>query len=158
MSTLLHNLSDNKPTELPNAAEMRFGIIVSQWNSEITFSLRDGAIDTLLKNGAKPENIIVKYVPGSFELIYAAKYLSEHTFVDAVIGLGCVVRGETPHFDYVCQGVTQGFAALNAEGTMPFIFGLLTTDNQQQAADRAGGKYGNKGAECAETAIRMVQF
>jgi 6,7-dimethyl-8-ribityllumazine synthase len=158
MATEFHNLSEYNPNELPNASSMRFGILVSEWNSEITFRLRDGAFSTLVKNGVKPENIFIQYVPGSFELVYAAGRMAKQLKPDAVIGLGCVVRGETPHFDYVCRGVTQGFAALNAQGEIPFIFGLLTTDTMQQSIDRAGGKYGNKGDECAVAAIKMTVF
>jgi 6,7-dimethyl-8-ribityllumazine synthase len=156
MATEFHNLSDYDPHTLPDAREMRFGIVVSEWNGEITFSLLEGALATLRKNGVKPENIRMVYVPGSFELVYAAKKLSKAFRPDAVIGLGCVVRGETPHFDYVCMGVTQGFAALNAEGDIPYIFGLLTTDTMQQATDRAGGRHGNKGDECAVAAIKAA--
>jgi 6,7-dimethyl-8-ribityllumazine synthase len=158
MATQFHNLSDYDPDTLPCAQEMRFGIVVSEWNDLITFKLLDGAIATLQKNGVKPENINTVYVPGSFELIYAAKKLSRDFRPNAVIGLGCVIRGETPHFNYVCQGVTQGFAALNAEGDIPYIFGLLTTENMQQAADRAGGRYGNKGDECAIAAIKAASL
>jgi len=158
MATEYHNLSDYNPNELPDASNMRVGILVSEWNSEITFRLRDGAFSTLVKNGVKPENIYIRYVPGSFELVYAASRMAKQLKPDAVIGLGCVVRGETPHFDYVCQGVTQGFSALNAQGEIPFIFGLLTTDTMQQSIDRAGGKYGNKGDECAVAAIKMTVF
>ncbi|MDR1562032.1 MAG: 6,7-dimethyl-8-ribityllumazine synthase [Dysgonamonadaceae bacterium] len=156
MATQCHNLSDYNPSTLPDAREMKFGIVVSEWNSEITFRLRDGAIATFKENGVKPENIHVVYVPGSFELIYAVKKLSLYLRPDAVVGFGCVIRGETPHFDCVCGGVTQGFAKLNAEGDIPYIFGLLTTDNMQQAVDRAGGRYGNKGDECAVAAIKAA--
>jgi len=158
MATEYHNLSDYNPNELPDASNMRVGILVSEWNSEITFRLRDGAFSTLVKNGVKPENIYIRYVPGSFELVYAASRMAKQLKPDAVIGLGCVVRGETPHFDYVCQGVTQGFSALNTQGEIPFIFGLLTTDTMQQSIDRAGGKNGNKGDECAVAAIKMTVF
>jgi 6,7-dimethyl-8-ribityllumazine synthase len=161
MATALHNLSVYNPETVPDASGMRFAVIVSEWNCEITEKLKEGAVDTLLKHGAKPENITVIYVPGSFELVYAAKRIRRvgmNGFPDAVIGLGCVIRGETPHFDYVCAGVTQGFAALNAEGDIPYIFGLLTTDTLQQSVDRAGGKHGNKGDECAVTAIKMAEL
>lgn len=158
MATEFHNLSDFDPNSLPDASEMHFAIVVSEWNSDITFKLKDGAYDTLIKAGAKPENITITYVPGSFELIYGAKRVVESIRPDAIIGLGCVVRGDTPHFDYVCSGVTQGFAKMNTAGDIPYIFGLLTTDNMQQAIDRAGGKYGNKGDEAAITAIKMAQF
>ena len=158
MATEFHNLSEYDQNSIPNAAKMRFAIVVSEWNSEITFKLRDGARNTLIKSGAKPEDITIIYVPGSFELIYGAKRIAESIRPDAVIGLGCVIRGETPHFDYVCSGVTQGFAQLNAKGDIPFIFGLLTNNTMQQSIDRAGGKYGNKGDEATITAIKMVKI
>ncbi|GHT14036.1 6,7-dimethyl-8-ribityllumazine synthase [Bacteroidia bacterium] len=158
MATQYQNLSEYDPEMIPDASGMRFAIVVSEWNSEITDKLRGGAYDTLIKLGAKPENIQVAYVPGSFELVYAAKRIVGSIKPHAVIGLGCVIRGDTPHFDYVCSGVTQGFTQLNAEGDIPYIFGLLTTDNRQQAIDRAGGKYGNKGDECAIAAIKMAHF
>ena len=158
MATEFHNLSEYDPNTLPDASKMRFAIVVSEWNSEITFKLRDGARNTLIKSGVKPENITIIYVPGSFELIYGAKRVVESIRPDAVIGLGCVIRGDTPHFDYVCSGVTQGFAQLNAKGDIPFIFGLLTNNTMQQSIDRAGGKYGNKGDEAAITAIKMVKI
>ncbi|MDR1631384.1 MAG: 6,7-dimethyl-8-ribityllumazine synthase [Dysgonamonadaceae bacterium] len=156
MATELQNLSVYDLGIVPDASNMHFAVVVSEWNSKITGNLRDGACNTLLRYGVKPENITVVSVPGSFELVYAAKRVAGCIRPDAVIGLGCVIRGETPHFDYVCAGVTQGFSALNTEGDIPYIFGLLTTDNLQQAIDRAGGKYGNKGEECAVTAIRMA--
>ncbi len=158
MATAYKNLSDYNPNQIPDASNMRFGIVISEWNSEITGKLKDGAYNTLIKHGAKPENIFVYYVPGSFELIYGAKLMADRLKPDAMIGLGCVIRGETPHFDYVCSGVTQGFAKLNAKGTIPFIFGLLTNDTMKQSVDRAGGIHGNKGDEAAITAIKMVQF
>jgi len=158
MATQYQNLSDYDPNQVPDASTMSFGIVVSEWNSEITNKLRDGAYNTLIRHGAKPENITVAYVPGSFELIYGAKRLATSKEPDAIIGLGCVIRGETPHFDYVCSGVTQGFANLNVQGNIPFIFGLLTNDTMQQSVDRAGGIHGNKGDETAITAIKMVDF
>lgn len=158
MATVYKNLSDYDATQIPDISEMKFGIVVSEWNTEITGKLKDGAYNTLLQNGAKPENITVCSVPGSFELIYGAKLLADRVKPDAVIGLGCVIRGETPHFEYVCSGVTQGFAKLNAKGTIPFIFGLLTNDTMQQSIDRAGGIHGNKGDEAAITAIKMIEF
>ena len=152
------DLSKYDKDSVPSASEMTFGIVVSDWNSDVTFSLLQGARDTLIKHGADPENICEFHVPGSFELVYASKRVSEELDVDAVIALGCVVRGGTPHFDYVCQGTTNGLSKLNTEGTIPFIFGLLTTDDMQQSLDRAGGKLGNKGVEAAITAIKMVDF
>ncbi len=150
------NLSDYDSGRVPSAAEMRFGIVVSDWNSEITMSLLDGAIKTLKIHEASENNILVKHVPGSFELPLAAQFIAEYDDVDAVICLGCVIQGETPHFTYICQGITQGITQLNLEYNIPFIFGVLTTGNRQQALDRAGGKHGNKGDEAAVTAIKMA--
>jgi 6,7-dimethyl-8-ribityllumazine synthase len=150
------NLSAYDPKIVPDASEMRFGIVVSDWNSEVTWSLLEGAVDTLKRHGAKTKNIVVKHVPGSFELTLGAQFLAEYDDLDAVICLGCVIQGETPHFTYICQGVTQGITQLNMEYNIPFIFGVLTTLNQQQAVDRAGGKHGNKGDEAAVTAIKMA--
>jgi len=150
------NLSEYDPDSVPSADEMRFGIAVSDWNREITWALLDGAVKTLKKHGAKTKNIVVKHVPGSFELTLGAQFLAEYDDLDAVICLGCVIQGETPHFTYICQGVTQGITQLNMEYNIPFIFGVLTTLDQQQAIDRAGGKHGNKGDEAAVTAIKMA--
>ena len=158
MATQYQNLSDYNPEYVPDASAMRFAIIVSEWNPAITEKLREGACNTLLKYGVKVENIHVVYVPGSFELVYATRRIVGSIKPDAAIGLGCVVRGDTPHFEYVCSGVTKGFAQLNAEGDIPCVFGLLTTDNLQQAIDRSGGKYGNKGDEYAITAIKMAHL
>ncbi|HAQ19708.1 MAG TPA: 6,7-dimethyl-8-ribityllumazine synthase [Prolixibacteraceae bacterium] len=150
------NLSEYDLTSVPAATGMKFGIVVAEWNYEITGALARGAIDTLKIHGAKDENIILKHVPGSFELTLGAQYMAEFTDVDAVIVLGCVIQGETRHFDFICNGVTQGITNLNMKYNKPFIFGLLTTGNQQQALDRAGGKLGNKGDEAAITAIKML--
>jgi len=150
------NLSQYDLETVPSAAEMKFGIVVAEWNYEITGALAQGAVDTLKKHGAKDENIILKHVPGTFELTLGAQYLAEFTPIDAIIVLGCVIQGETRHFDFICNGVTQGITSLNMKYNKPFIFGVLTTDNQQQALDRAGGKLGNKGDEAAVTAIKMI--
>jgi 6,7-dimethyl-8-ribityllumazine synthase len=150
------NLSAYDPKIVPDASEMRFGIVVSDWNSEVTWSLLEGAVNTLKRQGAKTKNIVVKHVPGSFELTLGAQFLAEYDDLDAIICLGCVIQGETPHFTYICQGVTQGITQLNMEYNIPFIFGVLTTLDQQQAIDRAGGKHGNKGDEAAVTAIKMA--
>ena len=158
MATAYHNLSDYDFNSVPDASEMRFGIVVSEWNHHITGALLDGAVRTLKKHGAKDENILVSTVPGSFELTFASAQLVKSGKVNAVIALGCVIRGETPHFDYVCGGATQGITQLNATQDIPVIFGLITTNNMQQAEDRAGGKLGNKGDECAVTAIKMIDF
>jgi 6,7-dimethyl-8-ribityllumazine synthase len=150
------NLSDYNPEQVPEASEMRFGIVVSDWNMDVTWALLEGAVNTLKKHGAKNKNIVIKHVPGSFELTLGAQFLAEYDDLDAVICLGCVIQGETPHFTYICQGVAQGITQLNMEYNLPFIFGVLTTNNQQQAIDRAGGIHGNKGDEAAVTAIKMA--
>ena len=158
MSTLFHNLTDYNPDEIPSASKMCFGIIVSEWNSEITSALLDGCVNTLRRYGALDENIRVKSVPGSFELVYGARQMALRDELDAIIVLGSVVRGETPHFDYICQGVANGIAQINTSSNIPVIFGVLTTDNIEQAKDRCGGKLGNKGDEYAISAIKMVKF
>lgn len=158
MATAFQNLSSYNPETVPNGADMRIGIVVSEWNEAVTSKLLEGTLKTLRKHGVKEENIITDFVPGSFELTFGAKHLVENKEIDAVIALGCVVRGDTPHFDYVCSGVTQGITDMNIRYDVPFIFGLLTTDTMQQAEDRAGGRHGNKGDECAITALKMVDF
>ena len=157
MATAQKNLSVIEGT-IPSAADMRFGIVVSEWNAEITNALSKGAYETLLKYGALKENIIKVSVPGTFELTLGAQLMAENGDVDAVICLGCVIQGETPHFNYICQGVTQGITTLTMEYNMPIVFGVLTTNNLEQAQDRAGGKHGNKGDEAAVTAIKMVSL
>ena len=137
---------------------MCFGIVVSEWNSKVTGALLDGAVKTLEKHGTLPENIHVKTVPGSFELVYGAQQMCKNDGFDAIIILGCVVRGDTPHFDYICEGVTHGISYLNASQNIPVIFGLLTTNDLEQAVERSGGKFGNKGDECAVVAIKMAKF
>ena len=156
MATSLKNLSDYDPKRVPSAENMSFGIVVSEWNNNVTDDLLKGALEALIKHGAKNSNIEILHVPGSFELIAGAKMMLRQHNPDAIICLGRVIRGDTPHFDYVCQGTTQGIAQLNAQHDIPFIFGLLTTDNLQQALDRCGGRLGNKGTECAVTAIKMA--
>jgi len=156
LATQYHNLSDYDPTTMPDASAMKVGIVVAEWNYEITSKLLDGAINTLTTNGVKPSNIVVKWVPGSFELVFGARVIADGSDLDAVIVLGCVIRGDTPHFEYVCSGVTQGIMQLNLTEKIPFIFGLLTNDTMQQSIDRAGGIHGNKGDEAAVTAIKMA--
>ncbi|MGE5420256.1 MAG: 6,7-dimethyl-8-ribityllumazine synthase [Chloroflexota bacterium] len=150
------NLSQYDPSAVPNANKMRFGIVVADWNQEITWSLLQGAVNTLKKHGVTDKNLVVKHVPGSFELTVGAQFIAEYDDVDAVICLGCVIQGETPHFTYICQGVTQGITQLNIEYNIPFIFGVLTVNNKEQATERSGGKLGNKGDEAAITAIKMA--
>lgn len=156
MATKLKNLSDYDINSVPDAGNYRFAIVLAEWNHEITGALCEGAVNTLKKHGVKEDNIIVEYVPGTFELTLGAQYMAEYTDVHAVICLGCVIQGETRHFDFICHGVTKGITDLNMKYNMPFIFGVLTTDNLQQAKDRAGGIHGNKGDEAAVTAIKMV--
>ncbi len=160
MATKYHNLSDYNPNELPNAdvlARQRYAIIVADWNSDITFALLDGAIETFVKAGVKEENIKVVHVPGTVELTYAAAKVMLPDMAGIIV-IGCVIQGDTPHFDYVCQSVTQGVTLLNAKGTIPIIFSVLTTLNKQQALDRCGGCMGNKGVEGAFTAMKMANL
>lgn len=151
-----HDLSGYDPSQVPDAGGMRFGIVVADWNPEVTRSLLSGAVDTLRRHGVDAGDIVVRHVPGTFELTLGAQWLAEYDDLDGVICLGCVIQGETPHFTYICQGVTQGITQLNLDYNIPFIFGVLTTLSLQQALDRAGGKHGNKGDEAAVTAIRMA--
>ena len=150
------NLSAYDPGSVPDAGTMKFGIVVADWNADVTTALLDGAKRTLRKHGAIKKNIVIKHVPGSFELTLGAQFLAEYEDVDAVICLGCVIQGETPHFTYICQGAVQGITQLNLDYNIPFIFGVLTTATHQQAVERAGGKHGNKGDEAAVTAIKMA--
>lgn len=150
------DLSGFDPQSIPDARGMKFGIVVSDWNTGVTSSLLNGSLETLMKYGTAPSDIVVRHVPGSFELTIGAQFLAEYDDLDAVICLGCVIRGETPHFDYICQGVSYGITQLNLDYNIPFIFGVLTTENLQQALDRSGGKHGNKGDEAAVTAIKMA--
>lgn len=150
------NLSAYDLESVPSAKGMKVGIVVAEWNYEITGALAQGAVDTLKLHGVAEDDIIVKHVPGTFELPLGGQYMAEYTHADAVILIGCVIQGETRHFDFICQGVTQGTTDLNLKYNKPFIFGVLTTDNEQQALDRAGGKLGNKGDEAAVTAIKMI--
>jgi len=159
MATLHKNLSVYDKASIPNAKDFRFGIVVSEWNPEITQGLFQGAFDALLDCGAIKENIVRWNVPGSFELIYGAKKMRESfDMLDVLIVVGVVIQGETKHFDFVCQGVTQGIATLNTEGDIPVIFCVLTDNTIQQSIDRSGGKHGNKGTEAAISAIKMAQL
>ncbi|NLI24815.1 MAG: 6,7-dimethyl-8-ribityllumazine synthase [Bacteroidales bacterium] len=156
MATAGKNLSDFGTGPLPEAKGYRFGIVVAEWNQEVTGKLLEGAVNTLIRCGASKEDIQVIHVPGSFELPLGAAWLADAGKADAVICLGCVIQGETPHFTYICQGVTQGITELNLRYKIPFVFGVLTTLNLRQALDRAGGKHGNKGDEAAITALKML--
>jgi 6,7-dimethyl-8-ribityllumazine synthase len=158
MATANKNLSHYDKNTIPNAKDFRFGIVVSEWNDHITTGLYAGAQAALLDCGALPENIIRQNVPGSFELIYAAKQMMKSRDFDVIIAIGSVIKGETMHFDFVCQGVTNGIAMLNAEGDIPIIFCVLTDNNEQQSIDRSGGIHGNKGTEAAIAAIKMADL
>ncbi|WP_370425164.1 6,7-dimethyl-8-ribityllumazine synthase [Tenacibaculum dicentrarchi] len=150
------NLSYYDKTTIPNAKSFRFGIVVSEWNPEITENLHKGAIEAFLDCGAEKNNIISWDVPGSFELVYGCKKMIESQKVDAIIAIGNVIQGETKHFDFVCDGVTQGIVDLNIKYDVPVIFCVLTDNTKQQSLDRSGGKLGNKGIECAIAAIKMA--
>ena len=155
------DLSTYDANRLPSAdvlGRQRYAIIVADWNSEITYAMAQGAVDTLVKHGVPEDNIDVLHVPGAVELTYGAARVMKEERIDAVIVIGCVIQGDTPHFDYVCQSVTQGVATLNAQGKVPVIFSVLTTLDKQQALDRCGGRLGNKGIEGAYTAIRMANL
>ncbi|SFU55993.1 6,7-dimethyl-8-ribityllumazine synthase [Pustulibacterium marinum] len=158
MATENKNLSAYDKATIPNANDFRFGIVVSEWNENITEGLFAGAKEALLDCGALERNIIRWNVPGSFELTYGAKRMIETKEVDCVIAIGSVIKGETMHFDFVCQGVTQGIKDLNVKYDTPVIFCVLTDDTMQQSIDRSGGKHGNKGTEAAIAAIKMIQL
>ena len=151
------SLAGAAPTgALPKIDNLRVAIVRAEWNGHITGALRDGALKTLRDYGMPDKNVTVVTVPGAVELTFAASKLIETGSFDAIIIIGCVIKGDTPHFDYVCQSVTQGMTSLNADCDVPVIFGVLTVNEEQQALDRAGGSLGNKGSEAAETAIKMV--
>jgi 6,7-dimethyl-8-ribityllumazine synthase len=156
MATSLKNLSDAGETEIPSAKNMHFALVVSEWNTQITGSLQDAALKALQKYGARAKNIIVTTVPGSFELSLGAQLAAQLDDIDAVICLGCVIQGETRHFDFICNAVANGVTNVGLMYNKPVIFGVLTTNDLKQAKERAGGKHGNKGVEAAVTAIKMV--
>lgn len=158
MATILKNLSDFNNNEIPSAEDYHFGIVVSEWNSTITNALLEGVLETLVKAGAKDHQITIKAVPGTFELPYGAQHLFETQQIDAVICLGCVIQGETRHFDFICDATANGIMRVSLDYSAPVIFGVLTTDTMQQAMDRSGGKHGNKGVEAAVTALKMLNL
>ncbi|HRV54789.1 MAG: 6,7-dimethyl-8-ribityllumazine synthase [Flavobacteriaceae bacterium] len=157
MATENKNLSHYDKATIPNAKDFRFGIVVSQWNDSITKALEKGAYDTLVEQGVSKDNILTYEVPGSFELIYGSKKMQAQG-VDAVIAIGSVIQGETKHFDFVCEAVSQGIKDLNVLHDIPVIFCVLTDNTMQQAIDRSGGKHGNKGVEAAIAAIQMAHL
>jgi 6,7-dimethyl-8-ribityllumazine synthase len=156
MATLLKNLSTTNLQADKSFKKFSIGIAVADWNTEITHALMNGAIDFLKEKGVKDKKIHVKFVPGSFELPLAAKWLADRDDIDEVIKLVCVIQGETRHFDFICDACAHGVMQVGLETGKPAIFGVLTTDNQKQALERAGGKHGNKGVEAAETALKML--
>lgn len=156
MATANKNLSEYDKNTIPSAKDFRFGIVVSEWNDKITEGLFSGAEKALLDCDALPNNIVRWNVPGSFELVYGAKRMIDTQKVDTVIVIGCVIQGETKHFDFVCEGVTQGIKDLNVQTDVPVIFCVLTDNNEQQSIDRSGGVHGNKGTEAAIAAIKMA--
>lgn len=156
MASALKNLSEYNEDNISSAEEMKFGIVVADWNEKITHALYEGAYDTLIKHDAKEDNIQTVQVPGTFELPVAAKILLQNKKYDAIICIGCVIKGETSHNEYINNAVSIGLTNLSIASGVPCIFGVLTPNDEQQAIDRAGGKYGNKGVEAAVTAIRMA--
>lgn len=158
MATENKNLSNYDKNTIPSAKDFRFGIVVSEWNDKITNGLYAGAEAALLDCGALPQNIIRWDVPGSFELVYGSKRMIDTQKPDVVIAIGCVIKGETMHFEFVCEGVTQGIKDLNIQTNVPVIFCLLTDNTEQQSIDRSGGKHGNKGVEAAIAAIKMADL
>jgi 6,7-dimethyl-8-ribityllumazine synthase len=158
MATSLKSLSQYTDKNIIDVSGKKFGIVVSEWNDQVTESLFSGALETLLKHGIKKDNIYRKNVPGSFELTLGAQWLAELEEIDAVICLGCVIQGETRHFDFICDAVANGITNVSLKYNKPVIFGVLTPDTLQQALDRAGGKHGNKGDESAITAVKMLGF
>ncbi|MCO4292051.1 6,7-dimethyl-8-ribityllumazine synthase [Solitalea sp. MAHUQ-68] len=158
MATAFKNLSDFSSTEIPSAKGFKFGIAVSEWNHKVTGALLDGAVAVLKKHDSTDNDIVIVSVPGTFELSTAAQLLLESQEFDAIICLGCVVQGETRHFDFICDAVSNGITNVALKYNKPVIFGVLTTDNMQQAIERSGGKHGNKGDEAAVTAIKMADL
>jgi len=157
MATENKNLSHYNKEEIPNGADFKIGIVVSEWNDDITENLLKGAKTALLDNGVLDENIIIKHVPGAFELPLGCQFLLEaDDDLDGVVAIGCVIQGETKHFDFVCQGATQGIMRVNMEYNTPVSFCLLTDNTKQQSIDRSGGKHGNKGTECAVACLKMI--
>lgn len=158
MASSEKNLSDYTNKNVKDMSERKFALVVSEWNEEVTEALYQGALETLVSHGAEKTNIVRKNVPGSFELSLGAQWMAQNESIDAVICIGCVIQGETKHFDFICDAVAQGITNVSLKYNKPVIFGVLTPNTQKQALDRAGGKYGNKGDEAAITAIKMLGF
>lgn len=158
MASAEKNLSTYTPKNLISLTDKTIAVVVAEWNTEVTEKLYEGARDTLLAHGLAPERLLRRDVPGSFELSLGAQWMAQRPEVDAVITLGCIIQGETRHFDFIAQAVATGITEVSLRTNKPVIFGVLTPDNQQQALDRAGGQHGNKGQEAAATAIKMLGF
>ena len=156
MATVDRNLSEYNKDLIPDGSQFKIGIVISEWNSQITENLAKGAIDTLITNQVKNDNINIRYVPGTFELPLGAQYLCEYLDLDGVIAIGTVIQGETKHFDYVCEGATKGLTDVNLKYNIPVSFCVLTDNNIQQSIERSGGKHGNKGVECAVACLKMI--
>lgn len=156
MATILKNLSDYDSAKVPSGKGKRFAIVVAEWNEQVTFALREGAVSSLKKHGVHDKDIEIHHVPGTFELTLGAQWAGDDEDIDAIICIGCVIKGETPHFDFICQGVTYGITELNISLSKPVIFAVLTTNTLEQAIDRSGGVHGNKGDEAAITALKML--
>jgi 6,7-dimethyl-8-ribityllumazine synthase len=158
MATEHHNLSQYNKELVPNGADFKVGIVVSEWNDNVTFNLLSGAKETLMANGVTEDNIHVYFVPGTFELPLGCQFVYENTYLDGVIAIGCVIQGETRHFDFVCEGTTKGIMDVGLKYNRPTIFCVLTDNNLQQSLDRSGGKHGNKGVECAVALLKMIEL
>ena len=156
MATVDRNLSEYNKDLIPDGSEFKIGIVISEWNSQITENLAKGAIDTLITNQVKNDNINIRYVPGTFELPLGAQYLCEYLDLDGVVAIGTVIQGETKHFDYVCEGATKGLTDVNLKYNIPVSFCVLTDNNIKQSIERSGGKHGNKGVECAVACLKMI--
>jgi len=158
VATYLKNLSEYSKDNIPNGADFKIGIVVSEWNDSITLNLLAGAKQTLLDNNVPEENILVRFVPGAFELPLAAQLMLDNTDVDGVVAIGVVIQGETKHFDFVCKGTTDGLMKVMLEYNSPVSFCVLTDNTLQQSIDRSGGVHGNKGVECAIACLKMIEL
>ena len=158
MATAYKNLSEYDKNNIPDGADFKIGIVVSEWNYNITGNLLKGALDTLIENGVQKENISVKHVPGTFELALGAQFMAKYTDVDGIITIGSVIQGETKHFDFVCEAAAQGIKDVNLNQNIPTIFCVLTDNTMQQGIDRSGGKHGNKGVEAAVACLKMIDL
>ena len=156
MATEGRNLSEYNKEVIPNGADFKIGIVVSEWNDSITLNLLEGAKNALLENGVKEQNIIVRFVPGAYELPLGSQFMCKNETIDGVIAIGAVIQGETKHFDFVCEAATLGIKDVNLKFNTPISFCLLTDNTMQQSIDRSGGKHGNKGIECAIACLKMI--